>query len=38
MLQMWVSQSHSNKTSVYFVTLMQIFHTKFYVFEKKLVQ
>ncbi len=33
MFQMWVLQNHSNKTNVYFVTFMQIFHIEFYVFE-----
>jgi hypothetical protein len=33
MLQMWVLKNHSNKTNVYFVTLMQVFHIELYVFE-----
>jgi hypothetical protein len=33
MLQMWVLQNHSNKTNVYFVTLMQVFHNKIYNFD-----
>jgi hypothetical protein len=33
MLQMWVLQNHSNKSNVYFVTIMQVFHTKFHIFE-----
>jgi hypothetical protein len=38
MLQMWVSQNHSNKTNVYFMTLMQVFHTELHVFEILLMQ
>jgi hypothetical protein len=37
MLQMWVLQNHSNKTNVYFVTLMQVFHIKLYVSEVRLM-
>jgi len=33
MLQMWVLQNHFNKTNVYFVTLMQVFHIELCVFE-----
>jgi hypothetical protein len=33
MIQMWVLQNHSNKTNVYFVTLMQLFHIELYFFE-----
>jgi hypothetical protein len=38
MLQMWVLQNHYDKTNVYFVTLMQVFHIKLYVFEVLLMQ
>jgi hypothetical protein len=38
MLQMWVLQNHYNKTNVYFVTLMQVFHIELYVFEICLMQ
>jgi hypothetical protein len=37
MFQMWVLQNHSNKTSVYFVTFMQVFHIELYVFEILLI-
>jgi len=37
MLQMWVLQNHSNKTNVYFVTLMQVFHIELYVSEVRLM-
>jgi len=33
MLQMSVLQNHSNKTNVYFVTFMQVFHIELYVSE-----
>jgi len=36
--QMWVFQNHSNKTNVYFMTIMQVFHIEFYVFEILLMQ
>jgi len=29
---------YSNKTNVYFVTFMQVFHSEFYVFEVLLMQ
>ncbi len=38
MLQMWVLQNHLNRTNVYFVTLMQVFHIELYVFEICLMQ
>jgi hypothetical protein len=38
MLQMWVLQNHFNKTNVYFMTLMQIFHIELHVFEILLMQ
>jgi hypothetical protein len=38
MVQIWVLQNHSNKTKVYFVTLMQVFHIELYVFEILLIQ
>jgi hypothetical protein len=38
MLQMWVLQNHSNKTNVYFVNLIQVFHIELYVFEVLLIQ
>jgi hypothetical protein len=38
MLQMWVLQNHYNKTNVYFVTLIQVFHIELYVFEVFLMQ
>ncbi len=37
-LQMWVLQNHSNKTNIYFVTIMQVFHIELYVFEVLLMQ
>jgi len=37
-LQMWVLQNHSNKTNVYLVTFMQVFHIELYVFEVLLMQ
>jgi hypothetical protein len=33
MIQTWVLQNHSNKTNIYFVTFMQVFHIELYVFE-----
>ncbi len=33
MIQTWVLQNHSNKTIVYFVTFMQVFHIELDVFE-----
>jgi len=38
MLQNWVLQKHSNKSNVYFVTLMQVFHIELNVFEVFLMQ
>jgi len=37
MLQMRVLQNQFNKTNVYFVTRMQVFHIEVYVFEVLLV-
>jgi hypothetical protein len=38
MLQIWVLQNHSNKTNVYFMTIMQAFHIELYVFEVLLMK
>ncbi len=37
MLQMWVSRNSVNKTNVYFVTLMQVFHIELHVYGNSFI-